>query len=355
MFVVHGLDLSYFTGKLEAYLRARGLPYRLEEMDTRAFKSLARHTGVRQMPQLELPDGRWMTDTVQIIDTLENELPQPGITPSDPAFAFLAGLIETYADEHLWRPALYYRWAFDDDARLMSARLARGMLRDIAAPFALKRQFILLRQRARYLRGEGVTSANRHQIEADYLDLLDALDPVLRRRDWVMGPGPTRADIGLFGPMFRHFHCDPTPGRIMRARAPAVAAWITRLWALEGPVGPGARSMTSVPDDLEDVFRLIAGRCLPEMAVNAAAMAAGRDETVHRAGDAVIRYRPNPYRAGRLSRLSRDFEALDPTARGRVASVLGGDGTRALSGTNFTGIALADPSRIRDRWGRDVR
>jgi len=27
--IVHGLDLSYFTGKLEGYLRAKGLPYRL--------------------------------------------------------------------------------------------------------------------------------------------------------------------------------------------------------------------------------------------------------------------------------------------------------------------------------------
>ena len=355
MFVVHGLDLSYFTGKLEGYLRARGLAYRLEEMDTRAFKNLARHTGVRQMPQLELPDGRWMTDTVRIIDALESELPQPGITPSDPACAFLAGLIETYADEHLWRPALYYRWAFDDDARLMSARLARGMLRDVGGPLVLKRQFILMRQRAHYLRGEGVTPVNRHRIEADYLDLLDALDPLLRRRDWVMGHRPTRADIGLFGPMFRHFHCDPTPGRIMRARAPAVAAWVTRLWALEGPGGPGLQSSMSAPDDLDDLFRLVTARFLPEFVANAAAVAAGHGEVVHRLGDAVIRYRPNPYRAGRLSRLVREFDALDPSSKARAAAVLGEDGARAFSGMTFAGSPPTRAPHIRDRWGRDVR
>ena len=42
-----------------------------------------------------------------------------GVTSPDDADAF---------DEWLWRPALYYRWAFADDARLMSARLAGGML-----------------------------------------------------------------------------------------------------------------------------------------------------------------------------------------------------------------------------------
>ena len=71
MLIVHGLDLSYFTGKLEGYLRAKGLSYRLEEMTVGSFRRLARHTGVQQMPQLELPDGRWMTDTVRIIDALE--------------------------------------------------------------------------------------------------------------------------------------------------------------------------------------------------------------------------------------------------------------------------------------------
>ena len=35
--IVHGLDLSYFTGKLEGALRAKGLSYQLAEMDTAAF------------------------------------------------------------------------------------------------------------------------------------------------------------------------------------------------------------------------------------------------------------------------------------------------------------------------------
>ena len=349
MLIVHGLDLSYFTGKLEGYLRAKGLPYRLEEMSTGSFRRLARHTGVQQMPQLELPDGRWMTDTVRIIDALETEWPQPTLTPSDPACDFMAGLIETFADEHLWRPALYYRWAFAEDARLMSGRLARGMLRDIPGPPALRRLAILWRQRARYLQGEGVTSANRAAIEADYLDLLDALEPVLTRRDWVMGDAPTRADIGLFGPMFRHFHCDPTPGRIMRARAPSVAAWVTRLWALNGSVGVDARSVTSIPDDMGGVISLIVERFLPELSTNAVALAAGKDQVRYGLGDHDIRYPANPYRAGRLSRLQREFSALPPSARDTVTGLLGPVAARLLAGPILTEPAL--PPGLRDRRG----
>jgi hypothetical protein len=54
--------------------------------------------------------------------------------------SWLADLLEDFGDEWLWRPALYYRWAFREDARLMSDRLARGMLRDIPLPVALKDQ-----------------------------------------------------------------------------------------------------------------------------------------------------------------------------------------------------------------------
>lgn len=349
MLVVHGLDLSYFTGKLEGYLRAKGLPYRLEEMSTGSFRRLARQTSVQQMPQLELPDGRWMTDTVRIIDALESECPEPSLTPSDPACGFIAGLIETFGDEHLWRPALYYRWAVADDARLMSARLAGGMLRDIPGPLGIRRLAILWRQRARYLRGEGVTSSNRAAIEADYLDLLDALEPVLSRRDWVMGDAPTRADIGLFGPMFRHFHCDPTPGRIMRARAPSVAAWVTRLWALNGTEGTDARSLTAIPNDLGGVFSLIRERFLPELATNAAALAAGKGQVRYRLGDHDIRYPTNPYRAGRLSRLQREFSALPSSARDAVTGLLGAAAVRLLAGPIIPEPDL--PPGLRDRRG----
>ncbi|WP_396593496.1 glutathione S-transferase family protein [Brevundimonas sp. R86498] len=354
MLVVHGLDISYFTGKLEGYLRAKGLAYRLQEMDTRAFRRLGRITGVQQMPQLELPDGRWMTDTVRIIDALEAEHPAPSLTPEDAVCAFIAGLIETYGDEHLWRPALYYRWAFADDARLMSARLARGMLRDVPGPLALKRRFILMRQRAHYLHGEGVTTANRRELEADYLLLLDALEPVLRQRNWVLGDAPTRADIGLFGPLFRHFHCDPTPGRILRDRAPAVAAWVTRLWALEDVPDTDARSLDQVPDDLAPLFALIRTRFLPELVANAAAVATGEREVLHCiTPNAPIRYRSNPYRAGRLYRLQHEHAALDGLSRVRVTDILGVE----LSGPLFPPAAALpfQPGGLRDRWGRPTR
>ena len=143
--IVHGLDLSYFTGKLEAYLRAKGIAHELREMTTGSFQACGRATGFLQMPQVEMPDGKWLTDTTLIIRHLESLHPEPRITQVDPVARFVSVLLEDFGDETLWRPALYFRWAFADDARLMSGRIARGMLRDVPLPFFLRRQFILRR------------------------------------------------------------------------------------------------------------------------------------------------------------------------------------------------------------------
>jgi hypothetical protein len=49
--VAHGLDLSYFTGKLEAYLRAKGVACVPREMTTRSFRDCGRAMGF--LPQVE--------------------------------------------------------------------------------------------------------------------------------------------------------------------------------------------------------------------------------------------------------------------------------------------------------------
>jgi glutathione S-transferase len=321
--VVHGLDLSYFTGKLEAYLRAKGIAYRLEEMTTGSFRELARKTGVAQMPQVETPDGEWLTDTPRIIDRLESTHARPSITPRDPVARFIAQFLEDYGDEHLWRPALYYRWAFEDDSRLMSRRLARGMMRDVRAPMFLRRRIILERQKQRYLRQDGVTAASAPAIEALYLETLAALEAALARRDFLMGDRPTRADFGFFGSMFRHFASDPTPAHIMRARAPRTAAWVARLWALEPRAFADAPEPAGPPEGLEPIARRIETDFLPYLAANAAAFARGARSVRFASGGAPFETPTNPYRVARFAELGLRWRALDPAARAACGAWLG--------------------------------
>ncbi|MFN7504218.1 MAG: glutathione S-transferase family protein, partial [Limnobacter sp.] len=227
---VHGLDLSYFTGKLEAYLRGKQIPYELIEMNTGDFKRCGKATGVAQMPQVEWFDGQWLSDTTLIIEFLEKLTSSTSVMPEHPTLRFLAQLLEDFGDEWLWRPALYYRWANPQDARLMSHRLADGMMRDVPLPFFMRRWVILNRQRLHFLWLDGVRKHTAKRVEAHYLETLDALETVLLKQPFILGQRPTLADYGLYGSMFRHFFCDPTPATIMRSRAPAVHEWVARLW-----------------------------------------------------------------------------------------------------------------------------
>lgn len=202
--VVYGTDASYYTGKLEAYLRAKGIAYRLEPFDASNMRRCARHTGVLQVPQVECPDGTWLVDTTLILDHFETTRPEPEVHPRGAAPAFVSALLEDFADEWLWRPAMHYRWSFPENARLMSAWLAEHTA-ERRAPEWLKRRFWRRRQLGTFVRGDGVTAANRHAVEATYLATLAALEGIFAVRPYVLGERPSAADFGFFGSMFRHF------------------------------------------------------------------------------------------------------------------------------------------------------
>ena len=72
-----GSNISYFTGKMENYLRLKQIPYQLESMQFSAVrKVLERELGVMQMPAIILPDGRYMTDSTKMIEWFEAHHPE---------------------------------------------------------------------------------------------------------------------------------------------------------------------------------------------------------------------------------------------------------------------------------------
>jgi glutathione S-transferase len=279
-------------------------------------------TGATQMPAVELPDGRWLTDTTPMIESLETQRPEPAVIPPDPVQAFASRLVEDYADEWLWRPALHYRWSYRADALLLSRAIVDELAPGVPLPGALKRLAIRLRQQARYVRGDGVTRATRPHVEATYFRALDQLETIFDARPFLLGARPTLADFGFFASMFRHFGLDPTPSAIMRERAPAVWAWLARLWdARGGRLGDGAL-VPGVPADWAPILGEIGSAYLPYLNANAQAWRTGR-----RRFDADIqgvRYRlpTSRYRVWCLERLRAHFQTLDEPAAGEARALL---------------------------------
>jgi glutathione S-transferase len=283
---------------------------------------VGRRTGTTQMPAVELPDGRWMTDTTPMIAWFESQHPEPAVIPVDPLQGFVSRLVEDYADEWMWRPALHYRWSYRGDALLLSRRIVDEMISRVPLPGFLKRFAIRQRQIRRYVRGDGITAATREHVEGSYLRSLDQLEAILATRPFLLGAQPTLADFGFFASMFRHFGLDPTPAAIMLERAPAVYAWLPRVWNARASQARGALE-AGIPGDWSPILREIGDAYLPYLCANAEAWK-GRAKhfDVETQGARYQRLPVSRYRVWCLERLRAHFEALPAAVQGQARTLL---------------------------------
>lgn len=319
---LYGSSISYFTGKMENYFRIKGIHYQYQPLTHPAeAKRIAASIGSSQMPAVELADGRLMSDSTVMIQWFENEFPTPAIMPSDPLQRFFSLLLEDYADEWLWRPAMHYRWYYERGARFASTHLAEEITADWPLPAFLNRRVLIRRQRQGYTVGDGITESQVAGVEAIFYRTLDQLEAIFQVRPFLLGDKPSLADIGFSGPFFRHFGLDPVPAEILRQRAPAVAEWMARLWNTRLENNAGAL-VEGIPSDWGPILDEVGHHYLPYLCANTDAVLAG-----HRVFDAEIggvkyrRARWSKYRVWCLQQLRDHFHAM-PESDQKIAQQL---------------------------------
>jgi len=320
---VYGSKQSYFTGKLESYLRYKDIPYDFVSLNPGSSKVLVAGTGVMQLPGVQLADGRWMTDSTPMIQWLESQYPDSPIMPADPATRFLALLLEDFADEWLWRPAMHYRWSYLDARYVLGNRIGREILGDTRLPKPARRKALQRRQLGIFVRGDGITDATTPHADEAYIRVLDMLQTILDDRPFLLGGRPSIVDIGFMGPMFRHFSQDPTPSYLMVEQAPAVWEWVARMWNARCSRLGDAPLLAAAPDDWDPLLAESAVTHLEQLDANAAAHTAGEDR--HDLAVQGVTYRDLPtstYRVWCLEQLRAEFAALDSDAATAVRSRL---------------------------------
>jgi len=364
-YVLYGADVSYFTGKVEAYLRYKEIPYRRVDVTWHTVAThLRRQTGVAKMPVVQTPDGVWLQDSTPMIDWFEERFPAAPVLPDDPVSAFFGRLLEDYADEWLWRPALHYRWSYANDRRLLGARIAAEMMHDMPVPQALRAWAVRRRQYHVYVRGDGVCVATRPHVESVYTATLARLETILRHQPFLLGERPCLADFGFFGSMFRHFSLDPTPSRIMRDTAPAVYEWVARMWNARASRLPAARAAwrKGFPAGWDTILRDIGEAYLPYLHANAVAWRDGRRrfDTVTQG----VQYRRLPavqYRVWCRERLQEHVRRMPEEAQVRARAELERlgcweplwrDGLIASRLHEHTSPPVCTPARVRVRRAR---
>lgn len=325
-------DVSYFSGKLEAYLRYKGITHRRVEINTRIMRNeVLPATGVMKVPAMQCPDGRWLKDTTPMMQWLDRQHPEFPVYPEDPAARFIALLVEDYADEWMWRPAMYYRWRFADSHRLLRHRLGRELADGAPLGSAwLTGWYMRWRQYLVFVRGDGVREHNEAQVQEVYRRTLRQMSALLASRRFLLGDRPSIVDFAFFASMFRHFALDPHPARIMVDTAPSVFAWVARLWNARGPRdGVGALDDFASPD-WDELFGNIAGEYLPYLDRNAEAWSAARRRFDLRIGDTLYPRMPVVrYRVACRGQLLSAWAALGPDVRQRLQPRLNASGIGA--------------------------
>lgn len=322
MHKLYGSKISYFSGKLEAYLRYKEVPFEFIPMGTRAIqKIMAEQTGTTQLPALQLADGRWLTDTTPIIEWLESR-ETSHVIPSDPEQAFFCRLLEDYGDEWLWRPAMHYRWSYKGDKDLLRRKIVDELMSEVPLPHWLKLRLISYRQHHYFVKKDGVNSLTWDHVEQAYLRALSWLQKQLQDQPFILGSHPTLADFGMYGSMFRHFGSDPTAVEIMRERAPAVYAWVARMWNAKQSDCPD-ELVTGIPSSWDEIL-LEVGQCHLEN-LHANAVAWGRQEKTYDVCLQGTQYQKLPvsqYRVWCLQQLRRQFELLSESVKPKIEQTM---------------------------------
>lgn len=225
---LYGGHVSLYTAKARAFLLNKRLPFEEIQATRSVYKEIViPNTGVRYVPAVELPDGRFVQDTSDIIDALDLLSPLNPAYPATPAQRLAALLMECVADEWLLLPAMLFRWTRNRDWAVKQFGMFSAP--ELSVPEQMEIGAKICQPFAGALPLLGVTPETTPAIDALYEDFLRLFADHLLQHRYVLGARPTLADHALMGPLYGHLYRDPRSGEHMYSVAPRVADWVERM------------------------------------------------------------------------------------------------------------------------------
>ncbi|NNC71762.1 MAG: glutathione S-transferase [Sphingomonadaceae bacterium] len=333
-----GAPGSPYTRKMIAYLRYRRIRYAVHWGTGQRAPEGYPVPKVRLLPTFYFPEGdnglEAVVDSTPIIRRLEREYPDRATIPVDPVLAFLAYLIEDYADEWGTKQMFHYRWAHRADAEnagpllayWANPSMAEAEMEALAANFA-QRQIDRL-----YVVGSNeVTAAT---IEASYERLLAILDGLIEAQGYVLGERPSSADFALYGQLTQLVQVEPTSSAIAAKNAPRVRAWIDRMEDLSGLSVDESNWLNreSAGETLGPLLAEIGRVYAPFLLANAQAAMSGEQGFETEIDGRAWTQPTFPYQAKCLHWIREEFAALPADDQKAAADILAGTGCEALPG-----------------------
>ncbi len=326
-YTIYGALGSPYSMKMRAVMRYRRLPH----IWVTGAAGMARTAGkVRApvIPIIEYPDGDFHNDSTPLIYDLEARHAMRGIVPPDPATAFLAHLIEDFADEWLTKAMFGYRWLKEVDQIQMSRWLAFDQMQGggVERSQAAAEQF-RARQVGR-MAIVGCTPENFPLIKASTRTVLAALEAHVTNRFWLFGSRPSLAEFGLFG-QISQLGVDPTPEAMLRADYPYVMRWLLHVDDMSGIEGEWDAPDATPNPVVRTLLGVIGALYFPFLLANASAVAGGAETFRFAAMGHEYTQGSFKYQVKCLAELRARFAALPDDARARITPLLAETGCLA--------------------------
>jgi glutathione S-transferase len=349
-YVLYGAPVSLYTGKARSYLRKQGIDFtEVSPASDRYLHHIVPAVGRWIIPCLETPDGTIIQDGADIIDHFEKGEGRPlrydPIYPESPVLLAVSHLFEIFGGEGLLRPAMHYRWNFDErNLAFLRSEFAVLVPSSVPAEEAFAHNSGRMRKAAVSF---GVTPETIPIIEETFHEWLGLFDAHLADHPYLLGGRPTIGDFGLVAAMWAHLFRDPAPQSLVKQHAPRVGRWVERMTTSEPYVHEYDDSLELISDDpppesLVAMMRFVADEWLPEIVAHVdfanqwlaerpdlVAGTNGKDDPASRGiGAATFEWRGiaittgvSPYRFWLLQRLHDDLAGADDSAQERVREV----------------------------------
>jgi glutathione S-transferase len=266
---------SLYTARARSYMRMNAVPFTEVKAGSEEFNGeIVPKIGRWIIPVVKTPEGSVIQDGADIIDHLDAAgFSKNPIYPSDPKLLLIVHMFELFGSHGLLRPAMHYRWNFDE----VNLPFLRETFRDVL-PSGLSKEaedaaFLHASGRMRKAAEVfGVSPDTYGKVEESYAQFLLLMEQHLRVHPFILGGHATIADYGLIGAMYAHLARDPVPLRLMQVSAPNVFRWVERMNMAETFIDESMANSDDqlvksegLPKSLLQLMRFIADDYLPEI------------------------------------------------------------------------------------------
>ena len=240
---LYGVELSFFTRKLEAQLRFQQIPWRYRFRNDERDKEVGARAGTHFIPVLITPDGWMIADTIALGPMLNDRFDKAPVIPSTPQQRAACFVLEDIFNHWLGRVCVHTRWCYPDNVNWIGPRFGANVMldRSIDEPFSDEEleqltpigEFMYQGFGKNVCEFTGVGPDQAEAVKADYLQLMSVLAQHFDQHDFLLGGRPCLADFALAGASKAHFICDPVPLEWLGEYRPMLEAYTERVFSAD--------------------------------------------------------------------------------------------------------------------------